>query len=337
MRSIPRKMRPGERLTADDYNALLDYVRSIRPIAGANTSIDYFPTGSVIHSKYTPSDDGPLPPFAVRWHEQDDGGNGQWEIYMPDACVTVGASCLTINRRANLTSGHGDGGLEDSEDWYVLPLDESGGSARDKDGMSVREFDIVVHVKEFAWRDGVDELGSSPRRVCYAAAHKRTVGNETQTDEERAKYRWGDGYERTVGVVTVELSKKDGKTYRSYNHIAKTPIDVQGRVRSNFELVYVLNVDDEGELSESHVYCTATDLTVAGRTVSGQTLADVKGAETVWVRVVFENGVNTLSIMTDLSSPSESDDVVDMKIYDIDHDVVSTDLRANNLQPNVYA
>ena len=97
----PRRMAPGERLTAANYNALLDYVRRITPVRGAKVTVDYRLCGDVISATggVTGAGSSAVRPFTVRYHED------QWEIYMPGGCVNVGGTCAAINPAASESRG----------------------------------------------------------------------------------------------------------------------------------------------------------------------------------------------------------------------------------------
>ena len=110
----PRRMAPGEHLTAANYNALLDYVRRITPRQGANVAVDYRLDGAVISG--TP--DGAVrqeetKPFTVRF----DAELGKWTVYLPSGCMNVVQTCTPINTDVG-------GG------WYSFALDETQGTTQ---------------------------------------------------------------------------------------------------------------------------------------------------------------------------------------------------------------
>ena len=82
----PRRMAPGEHLTAANYNALLDYVRRITPRQGANVAVDYRLDGAVISGMPGGETDRSIKPFAVRLHKTATDQTGLWEIYLPTGC-----------------------------------------------------------------------------------------------------------------------------------------------------------------------------------------------------------------------------------------------------------
>jgi hypothetical protein len=142
----PRKMSSFERLTAADYNSLLDYVKRITPIAGENTRIDYTLAGAKIKSMASGvvkrQDDEH--PWKVRYHSHTETGSAScyWEVYIPNGTIAIGTTCKVLSSPCEL-----------SQDWYYLDVDESQ-VEYDSDGIGL--VTIVAHGKESAMVQGID-------------------------------------------------------------------------------------------------------------------------------------------------------------------------------------
>lgn len=339
----PRKMSSGERLTAAHYNALLDYVRRVTPLAGANVTVDYRLGGAVISG--TPGGAAvktSIEPWTVRFHATEDDDEGQWEIWLSPGCMSVGGTLTPINKPASEASGHGD----DKPGWYVLQLDEDEGAATtattgsedSQETTTARTWEIIAHAKTSAKMYGVDELDASARRLLYVSARKRRVsGDSAQTNEERARNTWGDEFSQVVAIVSVGTrTQGQGEThpFRNIVQTADAPISVQGRVRSNFDLEWYLSVNDEsGELSVEKVYCRRVSQSAAGMTLTGPDYVDVTGAEdTIYARIDTNGAAeNVLDVVMDPSSTSGGDLVTWLKLYDISNNAVRSDYRASSL------
>ena len=329
----PRKMAAGERLTAANYNALLDYVRRITPLAGANVKVDYRLGGAVISGTPGTVERASLNPFTVRYHED------QWEIYIPDGCVNVGGSCAPINEAA---SESGDDHEDDFDGWRVLGLDESKGTTgTDSDDNTYREWTVTVHAKTSAkvWR--VDDLNAPARRLVWAGVTDRLKPQSSMTDAERYKDTPGDAFSCVVALVRVTTVSSDGetKTVRSVTQLRKTPVDV-GDVPAptGFDLVWYFSVAD-GELSVEKVYCLWQIASLAGIRVTGDDMTEVTDGEDVYARIDssdMSDGEGILSVVKNPSgedNPHASDTLITwLQLYELKENTVMADYREASLK-----
>ena len=330
----PRKMAPREHLTAAIYNALLDYVKRITPVQGANVTVDYRLGGAVISG--TPGGevvDRTIKPFAVRHHE------GQWEIYIPDGCVNVGGSCDPINLAA---SAGGNAHAADDPGWRVIGLDEgSGTTGTDAYGNTYREWTVTVHAKTSAKMDGVDDLNAPARRLIWAGVRDRLKSSSAMTDAERYKDAPGDVFWCDVSRIRVTTVSNDGETetVRTVTPLRETPVDV-GDVPAptGFDLVWHFSVDD-GALKVEAVYCLRQLIAVAGIAVSGNQMTEVTDAEDVYARIDssdMSGGAGILSVVSDPSgadNPSASDSLITwLPLYTLKENTVTADYRENSLK-----
>jgi len=122
MISIPRKMAPGERLTYQLYNELLDYVRRSTPLAGSNVSVDYTMGGARINSQSSGESQIISKNFRLAWFGDTLG------VYIPQGSVVLSGTTVQLNA----VSENGS----DLDGWYeVCDVPVSGESI------------VTVHVK----------------------------------------------------------------------------------------------------------------------------------------------------------------------------------------------
>lgn len=328
----PRKMAPCEHLTAANYNALLDYVKRITPVAGANVKVDYRLGGAVISG--TPGGeaaDRSIKPFTVRHHAD------QWEIYMPSGCVNVGGACAPINPAA---SESGDDHEDDQEDWRALGLDETEGTTgTDADGNTYREWDVTVHAKTSAKMWQVDDLNAPARRLVWAGVADRLKPSSSMTDAERYKDRPGDTFSATVARVRVTTVSNDGETetVRTVTQLRSTPIDV-GEVPAptGFDLVWYFSVAN-GALNVEKVFCLRQVTTAAGMSISGDQMTDVTGAEDIYAKIDTENMAYGNGLVTVVTDPDDEEPhttthfVTWLLLYNLVENTVRADYRENSL------
>lgn len=318
MISPPRKMADGEHLTAANYNALLDYVKRITPRQGANVSVDYRLGGAFISGTPGGADArAQLKPFTVRWHE------GQWEIYMPSGCVNVGGSCDPINPAA--ASG-GSAHAEEPDGWRILVLgDESGTTGTDGNGHSYREWTVAVHAKTSAKMFGVDDLNAPARRLAWAGLNDQ----DTQ----------GDTFACNVARVRATTVSGGGETetVRTVTQLRDTPIDVSpaDAGTSAFGLVWYFSVTG-GQLTVERVFCLRQLVSVAGMSVTGNTMTDVTGADWVYARINtadMTDGRGLITVVSDPSNPHVSTDLVTwLALFRMDKNTVTEDYRENSIR-----
>ena len=342
----PRKMAPGERLTAANYNTLLDYVKRITPLAGANVKVDYRLCGAVISG--TPGGDAAdrsIKPFTVRHHA------GQWEIYMPDGCVNVGGTCEPINRAASAAGGDHE---DDPKGWHALGLDETfGATGTDAEGNTYREWDVSVHAKTSAKMWQVDDLDAPARRLVWAGVTDRLKPSSSMTDAERYKDRPGDTFSATVARVRVTTVSNDGETdsndgetdsndgetdiIRSVTQLRETPIDV-GDVPAptGFDLVWYFSVVN-GALNVEKVFCLRQVTTAAGMSITGDQMTDVTGAEDIYAKIDTENMAYGSGLVTVVTDPDDEEPhttthfVTWLLLYHLVENTVAGDYRENSL------
>ena len=324
----PRKMASGERLTAANYNALLDYVKRITPLAGANVSVDYRLGGAVISGSGTPGGSArePMAPFTVRNHA------GQWEIYLPDGCVNVGGTCAPINPAA---STGGTAHADDEAGWRVLGLDESSGTTgTDADGNTYREWTVSVHAKTSAKMYGVDDLNAPARRLAWAGVTDSL--KTTFTDAERYKDTPGDSFSCVVASVRATAVSSDGETQplRKVTQLRRTPVDV-GDVPAptGFDLVWYFSVTN-GALAVEKVYCLRQLASVAGMSVTGDQMTDVTDATWITARIDtadMSSGEGLISVVTEQASDEPDTLITWLALYKMVENTVTGDYRIHSL------
>lgn len=287
----------------------------------------------------------PLAPWTVRHHVTEDDDDGQWEIYLPGGCMSVGEPLQNLNKAASETSGHdGDGEDVDPDPpaWRIFPVDESEGSAQTRTDGDVtetyREFEVVAHAKTAARLDGVDAINESAKRYLWVACRKVRGPNEQQpSDEDKAKDAWGDEFSQVVARIEVGTRQKQGeeaKKYRKVTQIARAPISVAGRPRCGFDLEWVFGFDEDGRLEVKKVYCVRQNQAAAGMMLEGPEMTEVTGAEeSVYARIdVNGAGENQLQVLMDPDNPTGGGDLVTwLKLYDISANRVKADWRAASL------
>ena len=290
--------------------------------------------------------------FKCRFHTTEDD-DGKWEVFMKIGSLSVGNTCTPINTKMADVSGH-----EDDKDWYLLYIDESEGqpsqtrteTATNAQGESqsitvnVRKWNVEVHGKTSAKIEGVDQLDATARRLVYVAARKvRGSGDSAPTAAEQQKYCWGDEFSQVVGTITVEtkpdLVNGGTITTRKYEATVKNAISVAGRPKTNFDLVWYLEVDEDGDLDCTAVYCVRNSQSVAGMTVNGPTMVDVTDAQSgIWIMIVQNGSAGSvgsreciLSVVVDPSNQQSDDYTTWLKLYDMQNNVVMADYRTTAL------
>ena len=332
----------GEPIRAELIRQMLDYMRRITPVAGPNIKVSIGPGGAKIEG--TPGGEvqaEALAPWTVRRHVTEGDAAGQWEIWLPPGCMSVGGDCTPLNKPASEKAGHED----DAADWYALDLDETGGSptrtatVENEDGEQVtvyiRKFPIIAHAKTSAKVAGVDELDAPARRLLYVSARKTPPEDEQETADSGADF-CGDEFSQLVGEVTVTVG--GGKTSRRIVSRCKTTISVAGRERTNFDLVWYFEFD-ENELKLRKVYCVRQQASAAGISITGDTMTDIlsNGGDVVpiYARIDVTDLSNGGGIVQVLKDPQEvssaSPYVVWLHLYDLLDNSVVADYRYQSL------
>lgn len=307
---MPEPPSKGQPVRAELIRQIIDCLRMVRPIAGPNIRTNVTPGGTIITG--TPGGDGAFAgtePWTVRRHVTEKDEDGQWEIWLPPGCMSVGGDCAPLNRAASAKGGHEN----DKDGWYALDLDES-------DGV----FNVVARAKTSAKVYGVDALSDPARRMLYVSA---------DLSGEDAVAVWGDEFSQTVG--TVQIDSSGGATTRKITHVRTMPISVAGRERSNFDLVWYFGYDADGALEVRKVYCLRQLLAVAGMGVTGDTLTEVTDAESVYARIDssdMSDGDGIITVEADPEGTTTSGDFVTwLPLYDLTNNAVTADYRNQSL------
>lgn len=325
---FPRKVCLRQGVTPTVINEIIDCLHAICPINGPRTRVSRSSGGSIVEfaavSARAPVVQS-LTPFAVRWHAD------QWEVYLPAGSLAVGRDCVPLNRRANLSAGHGSGGSADSDDWYMIVLDESEGQARqDASGNQYREWSIVLHGKPRACRTGVDEPDGPVGAALYVDARKVLAAGETESDDGGALNRQGDTFERTVAMVRVTVS--GGVSSRSVSQIVREPISVSCDVVRNCEPVWWFSTSSDGSIAVDRLLVVRNLQAVAGATVEGPDQVDVAGAEHVYMHIHTDQaGDHVAEIVMDPSDATADESNTWIHLFDLEDDCVVGDYRITNL------
>ena len=306
--TLPVKPQRGQTIRADIIGQIIDYLREITPIQGPNSRVSRTPGGSVISGQPGGGDGAAADtaPWTVRKHVTDGDPTGQWEIWLPDGCMSVGGDCAPLNPAASAKEGHSG----DRSGWYALDLTESAGV-----------FSVVAHAKTSAKVSGVDELSAPARRMLYVSA-----GDETDAV-------WGDEFSQTV--ATVQIASSGEEMTRKITQVRTTPISVSGRAPSNFDLVWYFGFDAGSALKVDKVYCLRQLLAVAGMGVTGDTLTEVTDAGSVYARIDTSNmsdGDGIITVEADPEGTTTSGDFVTwLPLYDLTNNAVTADYRNQSL------
>ncbi len=345
----PRRMAPGERLTAANYNALLDYVRRITPLSGANVTVDYRLGGAVISGKPGGADYGTsaVKPFTVRYHEN------QWEIYLPEGCVNAGpgGTCEALNPAASINRDSGGEGFDhvgDADGWRILYLNERMGTTdTDSADNSYREWTVTVHVKTSAKIYGVDALDAPARRLVWACATDRLKPDSMITDAERYSDTPGDAFSFVVAIIRVttipteELNRDD--YMREVTQNRDSFVDISGiPAPTGLDLVWYLDVENAGQerngrLRVREVYCVQQLIAVAGMGVTGNQMTAVTDAEWIYARVDTADMSMSAGILSVVADPgndvySSNTFVAWLPLYRMKENTVVEDYRENSLK-----
>ena len=289
----------------------------------------------------------PLAPWTVRHHTTEDDADGQWEIYLPSGCMSVGEPLQNLNKAASETSGHDGDGEDVKPDppaWRIFPVDENEGTPlTQKEGdatKTYREFNVVAHAKTLARLNGVDAINKPAKRYLYVSAKRALTAAELEqeTEEDKAKDAWGDEFSQVVARIEVGTITKAGKTtpYRKITQIARAPISVAARPRCGFDLEWVFGFKDNGFLEVKNVYCVRQLASAAGFTLRGPEMTEVKDAqETIYAKILTNpldpESAGQVNVLKDPSNPKRDDYNTWLRLYDISYNAVKGDYRAHSL------
>jgi hypothetical protein len=252
-------------------------------------------------------------PWKVRWHEDEDGMNGQWEVLSPTANFRGTGACEVMNTKATETSGHTP---ENDTGWYKLGV---GGDLNDGD------YKVVAHFKAAAKFGDV-----SYRRPAVF------VGIEFADDEpsDNASTYAGDYASFVIATIHVETDPETEEVSRQVSQIITTPYTVD---MAAIGAPCVLGVDcavSGNTLTVSKFGFESENVTAAG--VSGTVDLDmnVGNACTIWLHAEVSGGSATLKLeeygVTSSPTTQYSDTDIYVCIYRIsDHGTVVGDYRTN--------
>lgn len=342
MNGLPEPPNRGEPIRAELIRQMLDYMRRITPVAGPNIKVSIGPGGAKIEG--TPGGEvqaEALAPWAVRRHVTEGDSQGQWEIWLPPGCMSVGGDCTPLNKPASEKTGHED----DAAGWFALRLVENEGeptrteTAENENGeqvtLQVRDFSIIAHAKTSAKKYGVDELGAPARRLLYVEARKIPSSNESAdaTDEDRVSGTWGDEFAQTVSSVTVSFG--GGKTSRRIVPRCKAPISAAARERTGFDLVWYFGFGANDALVVKALYCVRATVSAAGISITGETMTDVTDAIEIYARINttdLRDGVGKVEVLKDPTNTNISTPyVVWLHLFSLTSNAVKADSRSQSL------
>ena len=340
--NLPQPPNKGEPVRAELMRLVIDYLRRITPVAGPNIKVSIGPGGAKIEG--TPGGEvqaEALAPWTTRRHVTEGDSLGQWEIWLPPGCMSVGGDCTPLNKPASVKTGHED----DKPGWYALRLVENEGeptrteTVEGDDGqqstVQIREFSIIAHAKTSAKEYGVDALDAPARRLLYVEARKIPSPNESAdaTDEDRVAGTWGDEFAQTVSSVTVAVG--GGETSRRIVPRCKAPISVAARERTGFDLVWYFGFGANDALEVKALYCVRTAVSAAGISITGDTMTDVTDATGIYARINttdLTEGVGKVEVLKDPSSTASATPyVVWLYLFSLTSNAVKADFRSQSL------
>ena len=342
MNGLPEPPNRGEPIRAELIRQMLDYMRRITPVAGPNIKVSIGPGGAKIEG--TPGgavQAEALAPWAIRRHVTEGDAAGQWEIWLPPGCMSVGGDCTPLNKPASEKAGHED----DAANWYAFQLDESAGDptrteSEEGDGgetttVDIREFSVMAHGKTSAKEYGVDGLDDPARRLLFVDARKTPSDAEeaSETDAERVYGTWGDEFAQTVGMVTISVANET--TSRKITACCRTPISVAARERTSFDLVWYFKFGDDGSLGVANVYCVRQAAAAAGIDLTGETMSPVMNASEIYALVnttALTTGQGIVHVLKDPSNVAvPSPYTTWLKLYELTANAVTADYRQQSL------
>jgi len=304
MIQTPHKVAPGEPVDAAHYNALLDYVLRTTPRMGRNVLFDEKPNGIFISAAggAAAAKSSETPPFAVRWHGGT-SGDGQWEIYLPDGCVTGAYSYLFVALTpAKVSPGHSG----DEDEWYRLAVDDV-----------ETPQSIVVHVKWPCTRQGYNV----PVAYVYARAQSSAQSYETQR-----QLMAGDLTSATVATVEI------GPEIRRIRQTRTVPLDVAAPDAAPFDLQYTFSFSPDGEAELSRIQAVRQYVVAGFVSHVGSQNANIPlGATYVYLKFDTTVSPPAASIVADPEDTTTTDEVTWVRLYRLSHGFIMEDDR-----PSLY-
>ena len=348
MNELPFPLGPGDKVTGTWISNLLRAVRRMKPLQGPGISTRVTPDGTVISAAVAaPRAAAPLAPFAVRFHKTEGDPDGQWEIYLPPGCCSVGGSCEPMNPKASEKSGH-----DDDDSWYALPGADSMaqesvpvGEGEDARHVTRRRFTVHAHVKPSAKVYGVDEIDAPARRLLAVCIRDSVTEDNLAASgryEALRQYRIyntaGDIF--SAEVASVAITEDGTEVSRSVRQFRTTPIDLvpAGAGVSGFDLVWSLEFNPYSEqLHTQKLYCVRQTGAAAGIAITGDTMTEVQtSAGKVYARIDathLDNGSGIVQVLKDPQGVETSSPyVVWLPLYDLEiNGCVTADYRSQSL------
>lgn len=334
--TLPVKPQKGQPIRAELIGQIIDCLRMFRPIAGANVRTQVTPGGTIINGTPGGSAAGDATaPWTMRKHVTEGDDAGQWEIWLPPGCMSVGETLRPLNKPAKEKSGHAD----DKDGWYAIYLDESEGAATTVTAGGVttvyRDFEIIAHAKTRAYLDGVDAINGTAKKYLFVSSRKILTTQESaqQTDADRVRDTWGDEFSQLVARVRVGTTTGP---FRKIEQFVGAPISVQGKSPGGFDLAWDFSFASDGRLSVARLFCLRNVLAAAGISLEGPQMTELTGvSSSIWARIgtnpLNPSGAGAVEVLADPSGISSSDYVTWIRLYDMTGYAVASDLRAASL------
>lgn len=309
MNPFPPEPIPYADVSASWMRRFMSACRMCLPIAGPGLRASYTPNGTVLTliGAAAASPHG-LRPFAVRWHQPENAA-GQWEIYLPAGCVSLGATCGILNSPASGTAGHGG-----EDGWYLLPF---GGSPADGDA-----YRVVVHCKRRAVAAGDLPSSGDP------AVSPMILAWMHDADEEVGQNIAYAGDEQSFLAAEVRYSSAGSGVAPAVMQAAKDAVHYTGTQNAEFDLWWAfaisgttLSVPKMGLLRRT--LSTGTDVATIDSPVA------CEGASRgIYLRVALTNGVVGLTVALDVNATAAGADFFIVQLYAVDQYHVASDYRS---------
>jgi len=348
---LPFPLGPGDKVTGTWINQLLRAIRRQKPLCGPGISTRVTPDGTVLTAAAAPARAqaaAPLAPFTVRHHRTGGDAAGQWEIYLPPGCCSVGGACDVMNARADAKSGHeGDG-----DGWYEVPgpsrlvgTQAAVGEGEDARQVTRKSCTVRAHVKPSAKVYGVDAIDAPARRLLAVCVIDDYIVNRYismgRPDLAREFWDWnaaGDVF--SAQVAEIAITEDGGVASRTVTQNRTAPIDLvppAGTGVSGFDLVWNLEMSELGMLYTRNLFCVRQVAAAAGISLTGDTMTDVVNASKVYARIDATDMTDGSGVVQVVKDPQDagisSPYVVWLPLYDLKNNncLVTADHRPQSL------
>jgi hypothetical protein len=315
---LPRKPRAGDPIRAGWADSVVKAASELRPIQvpGMLISRGTYGTAYTPEAEWrqTAAEEQTIPelrPFDCRWmsFDTDDGektNNGEWQIYLPAGCVTVQQGTLIepyipTNEKARDADGNTLAG------WYKIddPDDTALANITDANDYYAETYSVYIEMKPWPrMKASVDPKAFNPTQWSHAVA---TISKIKYSDEEVEDHATG--------------------RLADFDSIAESwPIDGPFAVKYTMPQEGGRNPDAEPEVS------LINQERFAGRMqVSVEKDTDVKEWKSVWIKIAHDSEKFSMSVEKDLGGDEAKtdDDQTVYKIYTLDQNVVTSDLRGS--------